>query len=266
MTIHKLLTKVNYDKYGSTSRIKYIVVHYVGASGGAEENCRYFHTKYRDASAHYFVGHKGEIWQCVQDKDIAWHCGRAGKVSDKKPNNQNSIGIEMCCYKEKGTWKFYDATVESTILLVKDLMKKYNVPVENVIRHYDVTGKNCPRPYVLNNTKHTWTEFKKALTTTATANKEIYRVRKNWNDEKTQKAAFEIFENAKKYVDKHDGYFVFDSSGKQLYPVAEEKNIEDIAKEVIAGKWDNGAARKKKLIAAGYDYDAVQAMVNKLMK
>ncbi|MGN1167194.1 MAG: N-acetylmuramoyl-L-alanine amidase [Lachnospiraceae bacterium] len=44
------------------------------------------------------------------------------------------------------------------------------------------------------------------------------------------------------------------------------KSIETIAKEVIAGKWGNGETRKKKLTAAGYDYNAVQKKVNELLK
>jgi N-acetylmuramoyl-L-alanine amidase CwlA len=173
MTINKLLTKTNFRKV-SNKQNKYIVIHYVGATGGAKDNCRYFETEYRGASAHYFVGHSGEIWQCVEDKYVAWHCGA---TTYKHPycRNDNSIGIEMCCRKDsKGVWYFEDATVSSTIGLVKELMKKYNIPAENVIRHYDVMGKNCPAPYVLNNTKHTWNDFKAQLKkTTATANNTV---------------------------------------------------------------------------------------------
>lgn len=161
MEITKKLTKVNYQDKNSTKRIKYIVIHYVGATGGAEDNCKYFYNVYRGISAHYFVGHKGEIWQCVDDADIAWHCG-AKKYTHKYCRNSNSIGIEMCCRKDsKGNWYFEDATVKSTIELTKYLMKKYGIKEDCVLRHYDVTGKRCPEPYV-NNTK--WAEFKNQLT------------------------------------------------------------------------------------------------------
>lgn len=159
MKINTLLTKTNF-KQGNGKQNKYIVIHYVGSTGGAEDNCKYFLSNYRGASAHYFVGHQGEIWQCVREADIAWHCGA---TTYKHPycRNSNSIGIEMCCRKSAaGVWYFEDATVNTTIELVKELMKKYNIPAENVIRHYDVTGKTCPAPYVYNNTKHTWNDFK----------------------------------------------------------------------------------------------------------
>lgn len=214
MKINKKLTKINYQK-GSNRKIKYIVIHYVGAEGTAEANCKYFEKIYRGASAHYFVGHKGEIWQCVEDKNIAWHCG-ALVYKHKSCRNANSIGVEMCCRKKNGKWYFEDETVSSTVGLVKELMKKHNVPADNVIRHYDVTNKQCPEPYVRNNDD--WKKFKKQLTTTSK------------KEEKSKK-----------------------------------KSNEEIAKEIIQGKWGNGATRKKKLKEAGYDYNAIQKIVNKLL-
>ena len=158
MEINKLITKVNFKKV-SGKQNKYIVIHYVGATGGAEANCKYFQNEYRGASANYFVGHKGEIWQCVEDENEAWHCGA---TTYKHPycRNSNSIGIEMCCRKNvsNGTWYFEEETVKATIELVKELMKKYNIPAANVIRHYDVTGKTCPEPYVRDTAA--WNTFK----------------------------------------------------------------------------------------------------------
>ena len=68
----------------------------------------------------------------------------------------------MCCKKtSSGRWYFKDATVKNTVELTKYLMKKYNIPVERVIRHYDVTGKICPEPYVRDETA--WSNFKNML-------------------------------------------------------------------------------------------------------
>lgn len=158
--VNKMLTKVNFKK-GINKINKYIVIHYVGAEGDAINNCRYFEKVYRGASAQYFVGFAGDIWQCVEDFDIAWHCG-ATKYKHSYCRNTNSIGIEMCCRKNsKGQWYFEDATVNSTIELVRELMAKYKIPVENVIRHYDVTGKRCPEPYVRDTAA--WNKFKAKL-------------------------------------------------------------------------------------------------------
>ena len=55
----------------------------------------------------------------------------------------------MCCYKNtSGKIDVSEKVVNNTIELTKELMKKYNIPIENVLRHYDVTGKNCPAPFV----------------------------------------------------------------------------------------------------------------------
>lgn len=172
MQINKLLTPYNFNRLGDTSRIKYIVIHYVGATGGAEANCRYYASKYIGASAHYYVGFNGEIWQSVEDGDIAWHCG-AKSYRHPECRNSNSIGMELCV-RNKGSqaadsrdWYFEEATVTAAIELTRELMEKYGVPAERVIRHYDVTGKICPNPYVYNHTAHTWEAFKAALTATA---------------------------------------------------------------------------------------------------
>jgi hypothetical protein len=113
---------------------------------------------------------------------------------------------------------------------------------------------------------------------TAPTVKEMYRVRKSWGDAKSQLGAYTILENAKKAC--KDGYYVFDSNGNIVYPEKEiqvapapapaptpaKKSIDVIAAEVMAGKWGNGEARKQALNKAGYDYAAVQAAVNKLVK
>ena len=171
MQINKLLTPYNLTA-GEVDRIKYLVIHYVGALGGAEANCKYYASQYIGASAHYYVGFSGEIWQSVEDKNIAWHCGTKSGYKHSECRNANSLGIELCV-RNKGSladtsrdWYFEDATVLAAIELTKELMAKYNVPADHVIRHYDVTGKICPNPYVYNHTRHTWDAFKAALAAT----------------------------------------------------------------------------------------------------
>lgn len=167
MQINKLLTPYNHN-LGTADRIKYIVIHYVGALGGAKANCQYYAGGNRGASAHYFVDFDGSIWQSVEDQNIAWHCGAKSYIHPEC-RNTNSIGIEMCVRNQGSQadtsrdWYFEDATVEAAIQLTKKLMQKYNINADHVIRHYDVTGKICPNPYVYNEGKHTWNAFKAAL-------------------------------------------------------------------------------------------------------
>ena len=109
--IQNNLTTINYSNGSSTSRIKYIVIHYTANNGdSAWGNTNYFKSTYRGASAHYFVD-ENSIWRCVQDKDISWHCGgglqgSGGHAYYKQCLNSNSIGIEMCSRISNGTYYF----------------------------------------------------------------------------------------------------------------------------------------------------------------
>ncbi len=144
------------DNYreGRSSPVRYVVIHYVGALGGAEANARYFAEAGREASAHYFVGFAGEIYRSVEEKDSAWHCGggRQGPEGGGFFNlcrNDNSIGIELCVRKsEAGIWYFEKATLESAAGLTADVMRRHGIGLDRVIRHFDVTGKICPEPFV----------------------------------------------------------------------------------------------------------------------
>ena len=155
MEIKTMLTKVNYTPMNNKKNL-YIVIHYVGAVSSAYNNAKYFRDIRRGASAHYFVDEK-DIYQVVREKDASWHCG-ASTYRHPKCRNSNSIGIEMCCFKNNGKLDVSETVVKRTAELTKELMAKYDIPVENVIRHYDVTGKNCPAPMVESPSR--WNQFK----------------------------------------------------------------------------------------------------------
>lgn len=227
MEINKHLTDYNHNS-GELSRIKFIVIHYVGALGGAKQNCEYYAAGNRNASAHYFVGFSGEIWQSVEDQNVAWHCGTQNGYKHPDCRNANSIGIELCVRKKNTTpplsatakdWYFEDATVAAAEELTRYLMNKYGVPVGNVIRHYDVTGKICPNPYVYNETKHTWAAFKSIVGNSAEVSPqesaELYRVRTTWDNARSQIGAYRNFENAVKAC--LEGFSVFDSKGNVVH-------------------------------------------------
>lgn len=158
--------QTNYRK-GRRDKIKYIVIHYVGATGSALDNVKYYGSANVGASAHYYVGHaseNGAVYQSVAPENCAWHCGHdpGGKYYHPECRNDNAIGIEMCTHKTSdGTWYFDDITVKKTIELTRELMKKYGIDVDHVIRHYDVTHKRCPAPYV--NDEAMWGKFRGAL-------------------------------------------------------------------------------------------------------
>ena len=96
----------------------------------------------------------------------------------------------------------------------------------------------------------------------------LYRVRKSWSDAKSQKGAFKSLENAKRCAKANPGYSVFDANGKVVSGnfSSSTKTLDEIAREVIKGKWGNGTDRKNRLTKAGYNYSAVQKRVNELLK
>ena len=156
--INKKISKYNhYDM--DNRKIKYIVIHWVGAASSAKNNVDYFYSADRSASAHYFVDDK-EIWQSVLDKNAAWAVGggpldqaspyaKYGKKYFNKCTNSNSISIEMCCKKNsQGKLYITDETIDLTAELVQMLQKKYSISDKNVIRHFDVNGKLCPGTHI----------------------------------------------------------------------------------------------------------------------
>ena len=165
----KLARGENYKKSVSPRNIQFIVIHYTGNNKDtAKSNANYFANTVTKTSAHYFVDEK-EIWRSVEDKDIAYAVGTTGKYYSAC-RNSTSISIEMC-----NSLTVVPAAVRArTIELTIELMNKYNIPLSNVIRHYDVTHKKCPAPYVNNTTM--WALFKKELEDNLMTEKEVKKI------------------------------------------------------------------------------------------
>ena len=145
----------NYQS-GRTVPVEYIVVHYTGNwSDTAQNNADYFARTVTGTSAHYFVDRE-EVWQSVREEDTAWHCGSSHPVHPRC-RNSNSIGVEMC----DSAGEVPEKVRERTAGLVRELMERYQVPPERVLRHYDVTGKRCPAPWV--DHPGAWEEFRDML-------------------------------------------------------------------------------------------------------
>ena len=154
----------NADNYraGRTQPVRYIVMHYTANNGDtAKNNCDYYHrVGGLQASAHYFVDEHGAM-QSVREGDTAWHCG-ARAYWHPECRNGNSIGIEMCSRKRAdGSYYIKPETVANAATLAKDLMQRYGIDTEHVVRHYDVTGKRCPMPWVDDPAQ--WAAFKDML-------------------------------------------------------------------------------------------------------
>lgn len=161
MNIEERLLSINpYSRSGEKQgTIKNIVVHWVGNAGSsALGNRNYFESlknqnpkaiKLYYASSHYVIGLKGEIIRCIPENEVAFHSGSYSM-------NRKSIGIEDCHPDWDG--KFNDNTYNSLVELCADICRRYNLGINAIIRHYDVTGKDCPRYYVRN--EQAWIQFK----------------------------------------------------------------------------------------------------------
>ena len=171
MEVKEMLAHPSNFTKGRKQKIQYIVVHYTANNGDtAQGNGKYFSGADRNTSAHYFVD-EIKIVRSVFDKDTAWHCG-AKIYRHKKCRNENSIGVEMCSKKDSnGQYYINQKTQNNAAELVKWLMKKYDIPIENVLRHYDVTGKLCPEPFAKN--QKLWLDFKQKLLQSKEVKKEM---------------------------------------------------------------------------------------------
>ncbi len=149
---------------GRSAPILWLTLHFTSGDGDTAKNNADYFAREGDlrASAHYFVD-TNEIWQSVKDSDTAWHCGRErGGSYYNDCRNANSIGIEMCSVIRNGVYVIPEATMKRAAKLTRELMAKYHIPVSRVCRHYDVTRKNCPEPWIRN--PQLWEKFKTMLT------------------------------------------------------------------------------------------------------
>ena len=134
--------------------IKYLAIHFTAGSSSKAGSAK--------SVKHVFEQRKASADFCVDDRDMVqfnpdlhnYYCWAVGDGNGKYGvTNKNSISIEICSSLKKGTsaavpnhsgWYFTDAALENAVKLSKYLMKKYNIPIDRVIRHYDASRKSCP--------------------------------------------------------------------------------------------------------------------------
>lgn len=133
-------------------KINGIVVHYTANPGSSAEANRNYFEGLKDsgatyASSHFIIGLEGEIIQCIPSKEIAY-------ASNER--NEDTLSIECCHPDESGV--FTDATYDSLVDLVAWLCQRFGLQSTDVIRHYDVTGKICPKAFVED--EQAWEQFR----------------------------------------------------------------------------------------------------------
>lgn len=151
------LTPNAYSRPGmALDEVHYIVIHYTANPGTSAQNNRdYFEglkdTEQTKASSHFVIGLDGEIIQCIPLNEWCY-------ASNEK--NKEAISIEMCHPDESGA--FRDATYNACVYLVAQLCNYYHLTSDQVIRHYDITGKDCPKYFV--DYPEKWEKFKGFVT------------------------------------------------------------------------------------------------------
>lgn len=150
----ELLTVNPYSRPGTeTKKITGVVVHYTANPGATAMDNRNYFENLKDShetkvSSNFVVGLEGEIVQCVPTWEEAY-------ASNSR--NIDTVSIECCHPDESG--KFNDKTYQSMVELSAWLYLKFDLDENDVIRHYDVTGKDCPKYFVEN--EKAWERFRK---------------------------------------------------------------------------------------------------------
>lgn len=206
-----------------------------------------------DACVHAFIdGNDGTVYQTLPWNYRGWHCA-SGKNGS---GNNTHIGVEMCepaCIKYTGGSTFTCSdkaeakavakrTYEAAVELFAMLCKEYGLnPLADgvIISHAEGHKRGIASNH--GDPEHLWRQlemgytmdgFRKDIKAVMSDEKEEstqdntevvkwYRVRKSWEDAKSQKGAYKVLKNAKACADKNEGYSVFDWNGKAVYPVVE---------------------------------------------
>lgn len=149
----QLLTVNDYSRPGiPIEQVNGIAVHYTANPGATAQQNRDYFENLKDshetqASSHFIIGLEGEIIQCIPSSEISYATNE---------RNVDTLSIE-CCHPDQ-TGKFNDATYNSLVDLTAWLCNRFMLSTDDIIRHYDVTGKNCPKYYVEH--PEEWEQFK----------------------------------------------------------------------------------------------------------
>lgn len=144
---------------------EYFAVHYLGVNG---ENPYLYGGGYGGT---FYVSKSGEVYQAAKVTDKLWHVGASSGFSYIHPDarNYNTIGVECATYTASGrndddeTWYFTEATQVAAAKLAACVAMEYNIPLDHILRHGDITTKNCPSPLKRDQGKGknwTWDKFK----------------------------------------------------------------------------------------------------------
>lgn len=218
-----------------------IVVHNTANDASARNEISYMINNNNQVSFHYAVDDK-EIVQGIEENRNTWNAGDGnGK------GNREGISIEIC-YSKSGGDKFLKAE-QNAVKLIVDILKRYNWGIDRVTKHQDYNGKYCPHRTL----DMGWNRF-------------IDMIKKELESREYSEEELKMIEELKNRIDNLEKRVDALENNKPIIEQPAKKTIDELAKEVIDGKWGNNPERKKRLEAEGYDYNAIQKRVNELLK
>ena len=261
----------NYTNGRKGHKICKITPHHMAGVLSGEQCARIFQNPNRQASANYCIGNDGGIVGCVDENNRAW-------TSSSSSNDCQAITIEVSNCEIGGEWKISDAAWNALIKLCVDICTRYDfkltydgTPNGSLTRHNMFANTNCPGQYLqgkfqeLANTVNSILEGNSSVPSTPSnvskSNEEIAAevIAGKWGNGDTRKIALT---NAGYDYNAIQSIVNAKLSGNSTTSKPKLKSIDEIAKEVIAGQWGNGDTRKIALTNAGYDYNAIQSIVN----
>lgn len=243
---------------GRSRAIDRIVVHFTATLASARNNATYFsRNEGHGASARYFVDDTSpEIYQSVAEGDTTWHAGNWLM-------NCRAVGIEVVSAGED----FSATEIQKLAWLVRKLMAKYGIGASGVIRHYDVTGKLCPAPYVA---ASKWAALKATITGGAASGGTTSAAPGGTVSELARRVVAGEFGNgAARKATLGSQYAEVQARVNEMRGAEGSSggssggaDVDALARAVIRGDYGNGAERKRRL---GSLYDAVQTRVNEIL-
>lgn len=219
---------VNYTKISPNSnprnhKIDTITIHHMAGNLSVETCGNVFQN--REASSNYGVGSDGRVGLYVPEDRRSW-------ATSSPSNDHRAVTIEVANDGGAPNWHVSDAALAKTIELVADICKRNGIErinytgdkTGNLTMHRWYAATSCPGPYLAGKFPYIAEEVNKRLSgktedPKVETDKEIYRVRKSWDDAKSQLGAFKSLARAKTLADKNPGYEVYDASGNAVYPV-----------------------------------------------
>jgi hypothetical protein len=247
------------------NRVSEIIIHHA-ASTSFDSIGQTFSNPARQASAHYGVGRNNNVDQYVKEDNGAWHCGNFG-------HNMKSIGIEHVNSSGAPDWNVAEETFRTSVELCRDIATRHGLlPLRvgvNLFQHKEVSDRPTACAMKMgdrlqelankvNNTAagQSPTAPRKSVATVAA------EVRAgawgNGDDRKARLAAAGYsFAEVQAEVNRQLG------GGGSAAPAPARPSVAEIASQVLAGAWGNNPERQQRLQAAGFDYGAVQAEVNR---